>query len=706
LWNWLDFVIVVGGCVDQWLLPCINILATLLEFQAPSTGRVGQLMMVLRTFRLLRILRLVRLIRGCKDLLNLVMGVADAFKGMGWVLLLLSALIYIVALLNVKLIGEGLLMGGVPPEEGKEVFLSVSEAFWTFFLVMSGEFEPLDDMHRAYPWYRIHTMAFVIISSWALLSILTSVVCDRMILVSESLQQESTVENTIRLQSLFTAIAAEEVEEHSDGDGPVEEATEAKFRKFLVRPESGEELKSILGTNTLDDAIDIVLNLFDADGKGVSKTEFVNTLRLVCEDRVERSSLRVEHTLRILNHKVVELVNMNSKAQTEQMGALQELVVNMERQLVESRQFLSVVVDTLSHTLHGMNSQIKTARTSVAHEIENVSKELLRTRLNHHHAANRLQNAVRRQADNRDLSDVLSMHAKRLEKQLASLACKMQDQAGSRVGSGPSCLAEESRKQLEPTTTGAEDKSVGALTTKFLDESSSVDVSQPLETTSSSVEIWEDKLLSVLRNMDDRISSLSVTLGDRLENTFSLLSRSLQVQGECVVDSILIGLTGQDEGELSPRANLRAHFAKRSENATSRQSEGEDTSKSPSVNLRDLLSKRSEMASPTGSQRPVSDEVLVEKEARLEVPDFSLAVCGDFSASPSLHHDPVAPLLPREQQRVSDGSVGDENVRLQVGGLSPVARGPPEELHEILPVVGVDHGSETATTVDQSPCER
>merc|ERR1712136_670968 len=162
-------------------------------------------------------------------------------------------------------------------------------------------------------------------------------------------------------------------------------------------------------------------------------------------------------------------------------------------------------------------------------------------------------------------------------------------------------------------------------------------------------EIWEDKLLSVLRNMDDRISSLSVTLGDRLENTFSLLSRSLQVQGECVVDSILIGLTGQDEGELSPRANLRA-----------------------------LFSKRSEMASPTGSQRPASDEVLVEKEARLEVPDFS--------ASPSLHHDPVAPLLPREQQRVSDGSVGDENVRLQVGGLSPVARGPPEELHEILPV--------------------
>ena len=86
LWGWLDFFIFVGGCVDQLLIPCVNLAADALELGPPSSGQLGQWMMLLGTFRLFCFLRLVRLIKGSPDHLNLVKGVADAFKGMGWVL--------------------------------------------------------------------------------------------------------------------------------------------------------------------------------------------------------------------------------------------------------------------------------------------------------------------------------------------------------------------------------------------------------------------------------------------------------------------------------------------------------------------------------------------------------------------------------------------------------------------------------------------
>jgi len=180
--NWFDLLIVAGGVFDEWLMPVIFAVR-----KGPKMMNVSRLMMTLRLVRVMRILRLVRLIKKVKPLSQLVLGIQEALQGMGWVLLLTGAWLYIGALLFVKLVGHGIIFGGeneVTPQV-RNTFPNVPTAMWVLFKVMNGESGDLRFLFEVQPAFKLVIAIFMIISSWAILSILTAVVSENMIKATE-----------------------------------------------------------------------------------------------------------------------------------------------------------------------------------------------------------------------------------------------------------------------------------------------------------------------------------------------------------------------------------------------------------------------------------------------------------------------------------------------------------------------------------------
>merc|ERR1740123_1503934 len=64
VWNWLDFIMVVGGVLDLWLMPLMHTLQNMLvgenEGHGKHQGDVGSV--ILRLLKLMRILRVLRLV--------------------------------------------------------------------------------------------------------------------------------------------------------------------------------------------------------------------------------------------------------------------------------------------------------------------------------------------------------------------------------------------------------------------------------------------------------------------------------------------------------------------------------------------------------------------------------------------------------------------------------------------------------------------
>merc|ERR1719352_1145356 len=153
-------------------------------------GSMGQIMTTLRMARLLRILRLVRLVKNIPPLFTLIVGILQAMQGMAWVLVLTAVFLYAFALLAVRLVGHGLLFGGRAPPEVAEIFPSVPQAMFVLFKVMNGDTEPLEPVFNALPIMKLVVVLYMVVSSWAILSILTAVVSENMIQATEHHREE------------------------------------------------------------------------------------------------------------------------------------------------------------------------------------------------------------------------------------------------------------------------------------------------------------------------------------------------------------------------------------------------------------------------------------------------------------------------------------------------------------------------------------
>jgi hypothetical protein len=307
-WNWLDFGIVAGGVLEQWLMPLVGIISDLLGIKNPPKFPNG-FMSLVRMARLARIMRLVRIVKSVPPLYDLVKGMASALHGIGWVIILTFLVLYIFALLAVKLIGEGLAFSEIPPEPVREPFHGLGDTFFVLFQVMNGDQSVLEPLFDHAPLTKVIFVVFMIMTNWSILSILTAVVSENMISVTEQNEKErAEVERmqaeerqNLRLEEIFASL-------DKDGSGDLDLA---EFKNILSDANSTtrDELCETAKMNA-NDLVEIFDYLSREPGDGanprVHRWYFIDGLRHESAPPTERSIMRLEKKIAKVENMLVE----------------------------------------------------------------------------------------------------------------------------------------------------------------------------------------------------------------------------------------------------------------------------------------------------------------------------------------------------------------------------------------------------------------
>lgn len=306
-WNYLDITIVGAGVAELWVMPlsCFVRGSFGRNFECTQTHPHSKsILSMVRVMRLLRVLRLVRLVKSVKPLHRLLLGVVEALQGMQWVLLLTVILLYAAAIIFTSLIGHGYMYGGQAPQEAKDMFGTVPQSMFALFKLMN------DDQSVVYPiifsWEGLLLFAgFMVISNWAILAILTSVVSDSMIAASQRVEQEEfnwhkhvqhEAQNR-RLVALFKEI-------DQDGSGALDQQ---EFMDLLSDQALCEELCGASGLS-VSDLVDLFNCLSvnkDGQGRILQYNDFISQLQDEGKNADKRSVLHVITFLRAMEKRLV-----------------------------------------------------------------------------------------------------------------------------------------------------------------------------------------------------------------------------------------------------------------------------------------------------------------------------------------------------------------------------------------------------------------
>lgn len=310
VWNYLDGITVVIAMLCLWIEPLSRELQHMAGNKHVITFEPKQLFAALRVCRLSRFLRLADLVRGVPPLYLLVTGISRALQGIGWVMLLTACILYICALIGVKLIGEGWVLPANEDdlEEVKKTFPNVLDAIFNLFEAMNGDLSRVDPLLKHVKNSHWVMMGFIILTNWAIFSILTAVVGDNMALVTQEHEEkireaEEAREKTERYERMDRIFQRIDV----DGNGSVDFG---EFCNLLNDETSAKELSISTGLPMGD-----LVNLFDLISKrhGYEKTEtishdeFMKLLNTECGQVTARSMMRMEKECGIIEHLLEKL---------------------------------------------------------------------------------------------------------------------------------------------------------------------------------------------------------------------------------------------------------------------------------------------------------------------------------------------------------------------------------------------------------------
>lgn len=316
-WNWMDFLLVVIGVID---IP--------LKF-VDGGANVGFLTL-LRVFRLLRLLRLVRVLKvlkANKELMLLLQGIGAAIRAMSWGMLLLLLANFILSLLLTKIVGKEMLTGVFDPNlEGEEYlvydyyFGTLYKSMFTLYMfTMEFQGDTCRDTFPDGPWLTFVLLLWTVLSCFALLGTIGSVIVEAILAISASNHEEDDAEekeaNRTETRSLmFTLYDALDADrtgqlELHDVDLTQESARKLVQKCGIAPQEAGEVFEAV------------------ADEKGiVPRDAFVNGMMRLRSDIEAKDLLKLECDIGACANKLDEGI----KKQAELLATLESIAKKRE----------------------------------------------------------------------------------------------------------------------------------------------------------------------------------------------------------------------------------------------------------------------------------------------------------------------------------------------------------------------------------------
>jgi len=329
VWNVFDFVLVVVGVTDSWILPATGL---------NSDMRFVTLMRLFRLFRLIRVLRVLRLLRFLKELMLLIQGITSAMRAMVWGLLLLGITIFICALLLTRLVGKACCESDdtFQDELYFEYFGSLARTSFTLFQ-FTMEFQP--DICRetwSYgPWLTFFFLAYTMFTNITLLNTVASVIVENILSISQAnnaeqqakLETEASRNTHDRMSQVFAMVDL-------DGNRMIEKSEIEKNNPAV------EGLLAMSGV-TMEHAMNL-FNIMDVDESGaISRDEFQKALARGTHPLQASDVLRVQCQLDAMKLNMTKISEDACKQNTAIIEALDRLEAKqttLEEKLETARQ--------------------------------------------------------------------------------------------------------------------------------------------------------------------------------------------------------------------------------------------------------------------------------------------------------------------------------------------------------------------------------
>ncbi|CAL1162629.1 unnamed protein product [Cladocopium goreaui] len=321
-------------CSSMGLLDLILVLSAggyIVVVQLSSLQINGTLRGVVRAIRLLRILRVVHLLQIMPALALLVKGLVSTIITIMDAMILLAILSYIGALICSEVLGRK----HASNSELKSFFSSVPLSFLTHIQLVLVEGWPAisGPMLTDSKFWAAYLVIFICLSNFALLNLVTGVVCERVMELARQLPPATAEEKQFEFDLLKQQMAE------------IYDATPKRFPDHLNQHEYSRLFKSILASELLDELkvtlpthSDLLRCLIDEDDNGkVTCAELQEGLMRLRGNRFDDVSRAMQCTVRKCTHRCIR--------------SLDEAEVDVTKALTEAMQEQGAV-------LHGKIDQI------------------------------------------------------------------------------------------------------------------------------------------------------------------------------------------------------------------------------------------------------------------------------------------------------------------------------------------------------------
>jgi len=338
-WNNLDLFMVCGGAVELWFMPAWSFLELELFGESAKNKRsLVSFVKILRTMRMVRVLRLVRLLRMVKPLYRLLLGIVHALAAMQWVLLLALLVLYAGAIIFTSLIGHGLIYASAAdvPAEAEVFFGSVSSSFFSLFKLMNGDTTVVEAISHD-PRGALLFACFMVLSNWAVLAILTSVISDNMISSSQRLVEEDKEreeEERLSSRKQYLTRLFQQIDTNISGA-----ISKTEWNTMLADEDLKEELKSASGLDdqTLDDVFSC-LSLGEEEDEIEERFMYEDFITYLNHDKDvadRRQLLHLSHLMKEMEknqlNRVQTLEQNNANRFTILEGGLEKLMLAIKQ---------------------------------------------------------------------------------------------------------------------------------------------------------------------------------------------------------------------------------------------------------------------------------------------------------------------------------------------------------------------------------------
>ena len=323
VWNILDFVLVLVGVIDTWIL----------SFALPCTGLSEvRVLLSLRVLRTLRLVRLVKLLKSFKELWLIVTGLVNSIITLLWVSVLLIGLLYVCAIFTTTQIGQSSDFtqisydGSIWPHQ--LYFGSVFKSMLTLWQIAT--LDSWADGIVRHVIYRQPAMVlffavFILLTTFGIFNIIIGVIVENTmgLAVAQGAEQDKTTkehEMKAAVQSLRKVFELSD----TDRSGTVSRSefkaacklkeVQEKFESLDIEPHEAEELFNLIDTAdkdhiSLNDFVTACMQLIGgANQSDIMQVSLVVDSLAKKVDILGRRITQVENCINELNKSTNELV--------------------------------------------------------------------------------------------------------------------------------------------------------------------------------------------------------------------------------------------------------------------------------------------------------------------------------------------------------------------------------------------------------------